>query len=71
MKRFTSATRVRVVAEKHLLFGKTGAIARIRRNDNGAWVRMDEALPKELQSFSDGDDRSRHVVLYPEDCEAV
>lgn len=71
MKTFMNGVRVRVTCSKHPLTGKTGAVVRLRRGDDGAWVRMDEDLPPEARAFPAGDDRARHAMLYPDECEAV
>jgi hypothetical protein len=49
--------------------GKTGVVVRLRRADRGAWIYLDsEPLHPH---FPVGDDRHRHVMLYPEDVDAT
>ena len=47
-----------------------GIIRRIRMSDHGAWVEMENDLPKDMQVFTD-DERKRHVMLYPNICTAA
>ena len=69
MQWFTHRQRVVVTSPHHALTGRTGTVHRLRRADNGAWVRMDEDLPEDLVLFTDADDpRHRDVCLYPEQC---
>lgn len=71
MKSFRNHNRIRVTGPGPIK-GKTGTVVRLRHGDNGAWVKMDEDLPGELISFPDPhDDRHRHVMLYPDECEAL
>ena len=53
MQPFSNNQRVRVSAEDHPCYGKTGRVVRLRRGDNCAFVRMDEPPPIELRSFPD------------------
>lgn len=72
MKTFKNGQRVILdQPEMHkALRGKIGTVVRLRRCDNGAWVRMDEDVPDELRSFPANDEagRGNHVMLYPEEC---
>lgn len=68
MKRFENRQRI-VVINHALLDGKAGRVVRLRMQDDGAWVRMDEVPPLELRHFPDGDSRQYEVLLSPEWCE--
>lgn len=69
MRRFENSQRVKVL--EGLLEGKIGVVVRLRMADNGAWVEMDEDIPESMRSFPANDSRGKHVLLYPEDCEAA
>jgi hypothetical protein len=69
MTKFADFQRVRIIAPEHQLRGKVGKVVRLRRADEGAWVRMDDDLPVELRRFSD--DRKNDLLLFPEECEAA
>lgn len=43
-----------------------GTVVRVRRGDNGAWVRLDERGPEELHAFPVDDSRALHVLTYPD-----
>jgi hypothetical protein len=70
MKRFQRAQRIRVV-NREPLNGKTGVVCRLLMRDDSAWVNMDEAIPEDVASFPEDDQRRNHVLLYPEDCEEI
>lgn len=74
MKKFRDNQRVRV----HFgpLAGQVGVVRRLRHCDCGAWVQMEhrddtlrDADGCDLFPFPADDDRGRHVLLYPWDCE--
>lgn len=75
MKRFKLRQRVRVVDPldpvREPLRGRTGSVSRMRRADDMAWVTMDADLPDGFASFPANDDRHRHIILAPEECEAI
>lgn len=72
LRRFTNGQRVVVVNPTNVVMdNKTGTVVRLRMADNAAWVNMDEELPVALQSFPSGDPRSRHVLLWPDECEEI
>ena len=50
-----------------------GSVARMRRADRGAWVRLDKRHPVEgVHPFPvDDDTRSTNVLTYPEHCTAA
>jgi hypothetical protein len=69
---FGMGQRVKIIVADYgeELAGKCGSIQRLRRADNGAWVRMDCELPDEYREFPKDDEngRGRHLLLYPEQC---
>lgn len=77
MKQFKDNQRVRFIVSKYepssvreeWLPGKIGTVVRLRMSDDGAWVRMDDAIPDEIASFPASDKRRNHVLLYPHECE--
>lgn len=69
MKRFKDNQRVRVLVGA--LTGREGTVVRLRRGDDGAWVNMDAELPPRLRAFPAKDQRARHAMLYPDECEAI
>jgi hypothetical protein len=71
MIRFRDGQRVVVKDRNSALYGKMGRVVRCRMSDDGAWVCMNADLPKPLRSFSKGDPRFRHVLLYPDECKAA
>lgn len=73
MRRFRLHQRVRVKLRHFDLDGKTGQVVCVRKADDSAWVDMDDPLPGELLSFSEGDPHGRenHIVLYPAECVAI
>lgn len=66
LRSFRDGQRVTVIAAAHQLHGRTGTVVRMRRGDDGAWVRMDERLPPNLVLFAD--ERARNALLYPDEC---
>lgn len=76
LKRFgQGVTRVRIVAEDHPCFGKTGTVWRVMLRGGGArgtpqeaWIRMDEPLPVDLRSFPAGDPRQDMIAVYCFEC---
>lgn len=72
MKYFALRQRVQVIPCGDAMDGRIGTVARLRMGDNGAWCNMDNDLPADLCAFPDpADARHRHIVLYPEQCQAV
>jgi hypothetical protein len=71
MDRFKDGLHVKVWSREHPLDGMSGRVARLRRADNGAWVEMDEPLPIDLRRFPEGDSRTKHILLYPDECVSV
>ena len=71
MNRLANGQRIRVTDPEHPLRGVSGTVGRARRADSGCWVTMDEDLPAELRVFPATDDRARHTILYPDQCEAL
>ena len=71
MKRFKNQQRVMVNEKFDPLKGKLGTVVRLRRADNGAWIKMDDALPLGLASFPSDDSRCNDIVLYPDECDEV
>lgn len=72
MKGFKDGQRVKVVdGDAKAMDGMTGTVVRRRMGDNGAWVCMDADLPGDLAKFPEGDDRHRHALLYPDECEPL
>lgn len=67
--RFKNHMDVRVTDENHPCYGMMGKVVRLRLCDAGAWVCMEKDLPVQCQSFPGGDDRFRHLVLYPDECQ--
>lgn len=76
--RFERGQRVRVLRASTPPYGEPvaldalGTVARCRMGDPGAWVALDErsAVPG-VHPFPADDSRGRHVLAYPEDCEAL
>lgn len=68
MRRFSTAQRVFVVQDGagHPI-GLAGTVRRLRRGDDGAWVELDERHER-CPFPADDERRSRHLVVYPEDC---
>lgn len=46
-----------------------GTVVRVRRSDNGAWVRLDKRIAE--CPFPADDDRANHVLVFPENCDPV
>ena len=68
---FHTGQRVKITQKDHPLYGKTGTVSRCRITDDGAWITMDDDLPKECQSFPKEDARHRNILFFPEDCEPL
>ena len=70
MKAFKLGQRVLVQQDgEGNLVGIAGAVVRLCRNDNGAWVKLDTrhaACP-----FPEGDARDHNIKAFPDDCAAV
>ena len=64
--KFSIGMRVKVVA-KGGLSGKTGTVAMLRNNDS-AWVRMDDDLPEELRKFPADSPQRKVVPLRSKEC---
>lgn len=82
MKRFTNGQRVLVRAcaastsdgyDRALLDPpRPGTVARLRRADDLAWIRLDERGPEAAHPFQgDEGERARDVLAAPEDCEPL
>lgn len=77
MKRFTGDGQrvwVRAVGEFESLslpVAAVGAVVRMRRGDDGAWIRLDRRQQEQFHPFGVGDERENHVLAYPENCDAV
>ncbi len=72
MEYFCDGQKVRVTnpdGGREALRGWTGTVVRLRRQDDGAFINMDQSLPTELMRFPEGDTRCRHILLYPDVCE--
>jgi hypothetical protein len=63
---FSNGQRVKVTEGDDA--GKTGTVVRVRRGDDGAWIRLDTepAHP----NFLAQDERHNDVMLYPEQVKA-
>jgi hypothetical protein len=69
LRRFQNGQRVIVfVAECAPILAKAGCVVRLRRADNGAWVRLDTRVQPEVHPFPPDDPRGNDVLAYPEDC---
>lgn len=66
---FKGLRRVRVCREGSVLYGYQGRIVRRRKQDEGAWVRMERDLPDLCRGFPANDERFRDVLVYPQECE--
>jgi hypothetical protein len=74
MKKFKPGQRVFVKqTETGVPVNAMGTVRRMRRADDGAWIDLDERSPIEGAHpfFEDDVNRSRHVMAYPDDCEAA
>jgi hypothetical protein len=81
MNRFRYGQRVVVVRplgkERRELFGYTGTVARLCRDDKLAWVAMDRDLPEGMTEFpatkridpSRVEPRRRDILMHPEECD--
>jgi hypothetical protein len=69
MTRFSNAQRVFVKRDhRGNAIDGWGAVARLRRADDGAWIALD--VRSEHCPFpADDATRSTHVMAYPEDCD--
>jgi hypothetical protein len=70
MKRFQPGDRVKVTVPNGLE-DQTGTVKRLRKSDNGAWIKMDSDPPPDLEIFPADDHRHRHMLLYPGECEPI
>lgn len=73
MRSFRNKQRVfvRVDADEKQV-QRPGTVVRLRRADDGAWVRLDsKAVDPSAHKFPRGDNRENHVLAYPEDCAEV
>lgn len=70
MKRFENNQRVFVKADDsgHPI-NAHGIICRLRRLDEGAWIKLDERHPTASHPFPADDHRANNILAYPEDCE--
>lgn len=71
---FRNAERVTVTDGEDK--GKTGVVVRLRRCDDGAWVRLDSEpahprFPLLDAPFGKPDPRHFDILLYPEQCEVA
>ena len=73
MKAFNNDQRVIVTQHAHALNGLAGTVVRLRRADNGAWVKMDERREGFPWDFPADDPAGRgsHALLWPENCSPV
>lgn len=70
LKKFTNSMRVEVKEhDDPAMVGMLGTVVRLRQADNGAWVRMNIRLDSDDFPFPEGDSRSHHTLLYPDQCE--
>lgn len=73
MREFRDNQRVLVTDTDHPLVGMFGTVARLRRCDECAWVRMDSRPlgAKECFPFlaDDPSGRGTHTLLHPDQCE--
>lgn len=76
ISRFKDGMRVMVrrvgdYAETDLATPRPGVVVRMRKSDSGAWVALDERSPQMgVHPFPEDDSRGRHVLTFPEFCEA-
>lgn len=73
MRRFELHQRVvvRRTADGHEV-NATGAVARLRRADDAAWIQLDARHPgANVHPFPDdqADERRTHVIAWPADCD--
>jgi hypothetical protein len=68
IKRFTKDMRVRVIENADgIQLGMQGTVARVRMQDDGAWVALDQRSAQEgVHPFPEDDDRGTHTLCYPE-----
>ena len=74
MRKFQLHQRVIVhrTAYGHDLGGVAGAVERLRRADDAAWIRLDTRHANEAAHpflVDDEADRATHVIAWPEDCD--
>jgi hypothetical protein len=71
VKRFKLKQRVFVRSDGDgAAVGEWGTVVRLRRADNGAWVKVDRRPPASPARFPfpATDPRANHLIAYPEDC---
>jgi hypothetical protein len=74
MLRFMNGQRVQInnpSPDHNRIEGWVGTVARLRKTDDAAWVKMARDLPRNLQSFPADDDWHRHIILWPDECKPV
>jgi hypothetical protein len=77
MKHFRQGQRVRVLAhgeDERIVINPTalGTVSRLRRCDNGAFIRLDPPRRRDIRYLFPadvGEDRATSVLAYPDDCE--
>lgn len=70
MKRFKDSQRVYVRKDDTgNAIDAHGTVWRLRRQDYGAWIKLDERHPTDVHPFPADDDRANNILAYPEDCE--
>lgn len=68
MKRLQHGQRVHVLRDADGYdVGVDGVVVRLRRQDDGAWVRLDQRHER-CPFPADDERRSNNLVAYPEDC---
>ncbi len=74
MKAFSRGQRVKVLANADSIrVDAVGTVSRLRRQDDGAWIHLDERHQDErVHPFGKDDEtRSTSELAYPEDCDPV
>ena len=70
MRQFKLGQRVFVRNCEGVPICELGTVERLRRNDDGAWVRLDERSTWEgVHHFSIEDSRANNVLAFPGDCD--
>jgi hypothetical protein len=76
--RFALNQRVRVIRclDRHgnkivTLGWALGTVSLVRMSDHGAWICLDERSALDVHPFPAGDVRCKHVLTFPDMCEAV
>lgn len=73
MTRFRLGQRVLVHAYDHddkpITPPARGQVVRLRRNDEAAWIELDDRRDDISFPFPEGDVRERHVMAFPQVCE--